>query len=318
MLSYVTFAAKLILNIHDLNNETVAGNVTDIRMMEFVRPDGSRDEAPAVSGRMVKHWHQYAMTKLALEKGLPLCDACRACEPIRPGKIIKGKLEQISIPESEALRGCVICDTHGFLIAKGAKSEEKGAKGISSRRTSRAQFSWLIPVIGTEAPSKQVLHTRVSQQEEIASGEGAAQMLFSKSYASGVYALVAALDAERIGFAETSLLTGDEPYVLEEDERKERINAAIDAFRLLLSGQIGASLSHAVPHMDIVELMVAYHKESPLPFPVSPMYDGYLEKTVGLMPEGTRILYFGDGEPEGTKKFETIDNLFEEIICQLD
>ncbi len=54
MLKFVTFAVKMQLNVHDLNNEAVAGNVTDIRIMEFLDENGKRQEAPAVSGRMLK------------------------------------------------------------------------------------------------------------------------------------------------------------------------------------------------------------------------------------------------------------------------
>lgn len=51
MLNFVTFAVKTQLNVHDLNNEAVAGNVTDIRIMEFLDEKGKKQETPAVSGR---------------------------------------------------------------------------------------------------------------------------------------------------------------------------------------------------------------------------------------------------------------------------
>ena len=61
MLKFLAFAVKVQLNVHDLNNEAVAGNVTDIRLMEFIDEAGEKREVPAVSGRMLKHWHYEAV-----------------------------------------------------------------------------------------------------------------------------------------------------------------------------------------------------------------------------------------------------------------
>ncbi|MGQ9848020.1 MAG: hypothetical protein ACUVQP_11060, partial [Bacteroidales bacterium] len=76
MVKFVTFAVKMQLNVHDLNNEAVAGNVTDIRVMEFLNENGERQEAPAVSGRMLKHWHYEGMKHLIVNgsyTAIPLC-----------------------------------------------------------------------------------------------------------------------------------------------------------------------------------------------------------------------------------------------------
>ncbi len=316
MIKFVTFAVKMQLNVHDLNNEAVAGNVTDIRIMEFLDEDGERVEAPAVSGRMLKHWHLEGMRKLILNgsySSISLCDGCKAGEPIRPGEIKNGNLTQVAKPEQDAILSCAVCDIHGYLIAKGAEGE----KGISARRTSRAMFSWLMPVLGVDTAQKQVLHTRVSQQQEMAEGEGAAQMIFNKSYASGIYAFVSALDVDRIGLVELNLGSPN-PYAVDDNNgRKDRIKVAIEAYRLMLSGQIGASLSHAIPHQNPVEILVAYSENGPLPFPVSPMYKDYIAKTIGLMPKGTSFLYWGPETPSGVSKKDTIDEIFRELLSKV-
>ena len=81
---------------------------------------------------------------------------------------------------------------------------------------------------------------------------------------------------------------------------------------------MGASLSHAVPHGNPMEILVAYSENGPLPFPVSPMYSDYISKSVGIMPPGTRLLYWGDNEPEGTIKKNKIDDIFSELITKVD
>ncbi len=319
MLKFLTFAVKIQLNVHDLNNETGAGNVTDIRIMEFLNEKGERIEAPAVSGRMLKHWHYEEMRKLILNGNdtlISLCDGCKAGEPIRPGRINNNQLEQIAKNENDAVKDCAICDIHGYLIAQGARQE--GEAGVSSRRNSRVMFSWLMPVLDKETTSKQVVHTRVSQQEAMAEGESAAQMIFNKSYASGIYAFVSALDIERIGLVELNL-GSDNPYAIDDNQRKERIKIAIEAYRYLISGQMGASLSHAIPHWNPIEIIAIYSEVGPLPFPVSPMYADYIEKTKGVTPADAKILYWGseDLNVGGIVKKESINRIFNEILLKL-
>uniref|UniRef100_A0A7C3NEN5 DevR family CRISPR-associated autoregulator n=1 Tax=candidate division WOR-3 bacterium TaxID=2052148 RepID=A0A7C3NEN5_UNCW3 len=319
MLKFVTFAVKTQLNVHDLNNEAVAGNVTDIRIMEFLDENGNRIEAPAVSGRMLKHWHYEGMRHLinGAYWPIPLCAACKVGEPVRPGTINDKKLSQMVQPEKNLISECAVCDIHGYLIAQVPKGENK-EKGTSTRRTSRVMFSWLMPVLGYDTTQKQVIHTRVSQQGSVDEGEESAQMIFNKSYASGIYAFVSALDVDRIGLEELNLGNSDR-YAIKDDERKNRIKVAVEAYRLILSGQIGASLSHSIPHQNPIELLVIYSKEGPLPFPVSPIYSDYFEKTIGLIPKNNKnikILYWGQKESLDKNiviKKNTVDEIFEEL-----
>jgi len=323
MLKYVTFAVKLQLNVHDLNNEAVAGNVQDIRIMEFLDENDEKREAPAVSGRMLKHWHYEAVLHLILNGeyfSLPLCDGCKVGEPIRPGRIENKNLIQIAPPERDSISACAICDIHGYLIAQGAEREGEG--GISARRTSRVMFSWLMPVLGTKFPSKQVIHTRVSQQQSMAEEEAAAQMIFNKSYASGIYAFVSAVDIERIGLAELELANDKDnksPYAIEESKRKERAKVAIEAYRYLVSGQMGASLSHAIPHTQPIEVLVAYSETSPLPFPISPIYSDYIKEYKGLVPKNTNILFWNQTgkQIENITTKSTINEIFDELLEKL-
>jgi CRISPR-associated protein Cst2 len=312
MLRFVTFAVKTQLNVHDLNNETVAGNVTDIRIMEFLNENGERQEAPAVSGRMLKHWHYEGMKHLIINgtySSVQLCAGCKAGEPIRPGTINDGNLSQNSgISEADAIKNCAVCDCHGYLIAKPEAAAGEG--GISARRTSRAMFSWLMPVLEIDTTSKQVIHNRVSSDPKT-------MMPFNKSYASGIYAFVSVLDVDRIGLVELNL-GGTNPYAVDNDiGRKDRIKVAVEAYRFMLSGQIGASLSHAVPHGNPLEILVAYSETGPLPFPVSPMYPDYISKTSGLMPRNTIILYWGKETPAGVTKKNTIDEIFTELLSKV-
>lgn len=317
MLKFLTFAVKVQLNVHDLNNEAVAGNVTDIRIMEFLDEEGKRVEAPAVSGRMLKHWHYEGM-KHSIVNGaytsIPLCAGCKAGEPIRPAEIRNYNLTQVTKPEQDAITSCAVCDIHGYLIAREAEGEQE--RGTSARRISRAMFSWLMPVLNSIQPSKemgptskQVIHNRVSSDPSV-------MRPFNKSYASGIYAFVSALDVDRIGLVESNLGSTN-PYAIDDNARKDRIKVAIEAYRYMISGQIGASLSHAIPHVNPVEILVAYSETGPLPFPVSPIYSDYISKTAGLMPQNTTLLYWGEETPSGIQKKNTIDDIFTELLSKV-
>lgn len=327
MLKFVTFAVKIQLNVHDLNNEAVAGNVTDIRIMEFLDEEGIRQEAPAVSGRMLKHWHYEGMRQLGLKQGLPFCDSCKIGEPVRPAKLENGILSHknaISEGAKNVVQKCAICDIHGYLAAisgekqRGRRTSEEGEEeeGVSERRSSRVMFSWLMPVLGSDSPSKQVIHSRVKSGMEFDDKNLVSQMPFNKSYASGFYAFVSALDVDRIGLIELNLVS-ENPYAVDNNGRKDRIKVAIEAYRYLLSGQMGASLSHAIPHMNPVEVLVAYSESGPLPFPVSPMYSDFISKTIGLMPQNTTLLYWGSETPAGITKKTTINEIFDELLSKI-
>ncbi|MCM8825192.1 MAG: DevR family CRISPR-associated autoregulator [Candidatus Omnitrophica bacterium] len=330
MLKFVTFAVKVQLNVHDLNNEAVAGNVTDIRIMEFLDENGAKKEAPAASGRMLKHWHYEGMRHLGLKNALSFCDSCKIGEPVRPAKLEKGILyhkKAISEGVEAVVRNCAICDIHGYLAAiggKGRKEKEEAEEendgqqgGVSERRNSRVMFSWLMPVLGTEFTSKQVIHSRVKSGMDFDEKSLVSQMPFNKSYASGTYAFVSALDVDRIGAIERNL-GSNKPYAIEDEIRKKRINVAIEAYSLMISGQMGASLSHAIPHTNPMELLVAYSETGPLPFPVSPMYSDYISKTVGLMPQNTTFLFWGSDTPAGVKKKDKIKEIFEELLNKVE
>ncbi|MGB9722156.1 MAG: DevR family CRISPR-associated autoregulator [bacterium] len=336
MIKFITFAVKTQLNVHDLNNEAVAGNVTDIRIMEFLDEEGKRVEAPAVSGRMLKHWHLEGMRKLGLEKQLAFCDSCKIGEPVRPAKLTNNGIlshrEAIGEGATKVVEKCVICDVHGYLaaIAGGgsrrtatSKTEEE-QEAVSERRSSRVMFSWLVPVLEKINPesdmgpiSKQVIHSRVKSGKDFDDKKLVSQMPFNKSYASGIYAFVSALDVDRIGLVELNLGSSN-PYAVDDNNgRKERIKVSIEAYRLMLSGQIGASLSHAIPHQNPIEILVAYSETGPLPFPVSPMYSDWLSKTIGLMPQGTQFLYWGPASPQNVTKKNTINEIFDELLSKV-
>jgi CRISPR-associated protein Cst2 len=278
-------------------------------LMDFVTRDNKVITAPAVSGRMLKHFHLTHMTALELSEPDPrLCDGCKVGEPIRPGVFKEDKVEELAdISEEDAIKKCIICDTHGYLVAQ--------AQVL--RRTSRALFSWLVPVLESEYTSKQVLHSRVSRQITVRvtdEEKRKVQMLFSKSYASGFYAFVSVLDLAGLGYSESKAI-----QVLELNEWKRRAIVAIKAYMPLLTGYLGASLSHALPHAECCELLAVISTSHLVTVPFSPIYgEKYAEEYLGLLPKSDDFKAYTFGfDAGGAERKKNINEIFEEIIKQI-
>ncbi len=386
---YLSLAVKLVLNVHDLNNEGSVGQSLDIRQIRMVDEKGNPlPEMPAVSGRMMKHWHLEHMRKQELNQPNPiLCGQCKVSEPERKPQ-----------DENNGVKTCVICDIHGFLctdkpgfsavveilgddivlkneakndepeetisvIPCGHNSEdtncptcslrklsgkkvkvagefsgEEGSrsikitylqsgrgkekveigispKGLSLRRSSCVNFSWLLPVLNVDEqgkviapPAKQVIHSRVASGEIGEEGD-TSQMIFHKSYASGMYGFVCSIDLLRIG---KPIIGGG---ITDAVELKRRQTLAIKALLPMCLGSFGASQSHALPHTKCLGLLAALSTtEKPLPNLISPIYSNGFEESIKLlksMNDSVKWWTYGDGM-ENCKG--TINEVFDEII----
>jgi|GEM_PF-2284360 len=389
---FLTVAAKLIVNVHDMNNEGSIGQTTDIRMIRMVSEDGKElPEAPAVSGRMLKHWHLAYMLKEELNQAsAKLCEQCKVWEPERKPQ-----------DEGNGINACIICDTHGFLctdkpgfnakvelsaenivLKKEAKDEEpeesfsvipcehpqnaqqsdcptcalrklankkvrvsgeisldeeqnktiavsfvqesgKGAnkikvgkdpKGLSLRRSSCINFSWLLPVLDTYSGAKQVIHSRVASS----GGEGeekSSQMIFYKNYASSIYAFVCSIDLDRFG----KPLIGN--GLSDANEIKRRRQMAVKALLPMVMGAFGASQSHALPHTKCLGVLAALSDNTtPLPNLVSPIYSNGFDESIRMLKAfNNNVKYWGYGEPnvDADKKKDNLQALFDDIIKEL-
>lgn len=301
MAGYLSLAAKLVLNVHDLNNEGSVGQSLDIRQIRMVDENGNElPEMPAVSGRMMKHWHLAHMTRAETElpeNSRKLCADCKLQEPERTPK-----------NETDGIKNCIICDIHGFLSAEKQTTEE-GGKKVIPRRSSCVNFSWLLPVLEATPVSKQVLHSRVTSPES----QKKSQMPFHKSYASGMFAFVTSIDLGRIG------ITIKASKALDEAELKRRQKLAIQAFLPMCLGAFGASQSHALPHTKCVGLLAALSTtEKPLPNLISPIYPKGFEESIALlksMGNGVQWWTFGKGLENA---LPAIQNVFDAILNTIE
>jgi CRISPR-associated protein Cst2 len=265
---YIGITVKLVLNMHDLNNE----RAEEIRRVPLIYRDEKGEwqvfeEAVAVSGVMVKHWHFAYMVTLGTKEEVNFCDYCNRLEAIR---VLSGTTGD----ELELIKRCAGEDIHGFLRAK-----------PPLRRESLARFSWMLPLLNEEAvktfglstPFRVLQHSRnVRVIPEVAPEEvRQAQMPYPRSYANGVYGFISTLDLDHVGYSFTN------GKYIDDDQVLKRRKIAVQAYLPMLTGAIGASLARALPVSDALEVLVAT-SDKPIPAPVHPIYPDYINENVNL------------------------------------
>jgi CRISPR-associated protein Cst2 len=265
---YVGVGVKLVLNMHDLNNE----RAEEIRRIPLIYRDEKGEwqvveEAVAVSGVMVKHWHFAYMVALGIKENVAFCDYCKRFDAIRVPSNTAGS-------EKDLIERCAGEDIHGFLRAK-----------PSLRRESLARFSWMLPLFnekamktfGLSTPFRVVQHSRnVREIPEKAPDEvRQAQMPYPRSYANGVYGFVSTLDLDHIGYSFIAQQSINPTKIV------TRKKIAVQAYIPMLTGAMGASLARALPVSEVLEVIVVTCAK-PIPAPVHPIYPDFIGENVNL------------------------------------
>lgn len=312
---------KLLINMHDLNNER-AEEIRRVPLIYQVKNEFRIiDEAVAVSGVMLKHWHAVHLAKRAKDLGISLCPLCERGEHIRvpPPDVIDEKWLKVDQNTCEkykkALTGteediiglCIGEDIHGFLRTEPS----------TLRRESLIKFSWLLPLlyledIGLPSPFRVVQHSRNIREvpKEAPQGLKQMQMPYPRSYADGVYGFVSLCDLELVGTSLTS-----RRQILDDKEREKRQRAAIEAYIPMLTGAFGASLARSLPASKPLEVVVFVSRSAKMgfPAPVHPIYGDYYQQNEKIF-EGfskafdvdVSIFVYGIGQEKEVGKFKVV------------
>jgi CRISPR-associated protein Csa2 len=250
-MAFVSFGFRFRVDVEAMNMVESVGNYSRHRTAPIIRQvleDGNvRYEVqflPIVSGQSLANAYMRALVDIAVRKPLPVCETCRNYNvlngfPKRPNIVDESDSADKRITE------CVIEDVTGFMA-----TEEKGR---AIRRTSRIQFSHLIP----DADSAN--HVPPMPQFHVRYGEKETQTIYNIESASAIYTLVVNIDVDGIGKG-VSITTSD---------REARVEAALDALMLMLNGgYIGAKKSRYYPQMEPLGAVAVV--SDPYPFVVSP------------------------------------------------
>lgn len=302
----VSISARVVMDMHALNNEGSESNRLMTRQVGIVTPvydensaiEGySRHVVNAISGDMNKHIFASIFRHLAVERGLPVCEACKALDPAR----MMGNADFVEFVDKNAkspdvvidrLLTCAVDDVCGIMIT---------GSGASIKRKSAVEFGWTVglPEITRTEEFIHARHaitrlTRVKATKESSDEEKAeakrqkeantGQMIFNRPASSGVYAFVAHLDACAIGFNDAN-----QTYI-DDAQRTKRLEVALLALTQTLLHPKGALTSTQLPHVVELEGFVSVSQSAATAPFISPLADNFIGRGVDLV-EMTNRLY---------------------------
>ncbi len=294
----LSIAARVVLDMHALNNEGNESNRLMTREVGIITPtygddrmmDGfNRATVNAISGDMNKHIFADYFHHIALERGLPLCEACKALDPGRMmanpdfQEYINGKPPTADVVDR--LISCALDDVGGILIT---------GSGSSIKRKSAVEFGWTVALPGA-SEVQEYIHARhavtrvtrtkaergatqeVKDQAASEKGTNIGQMIFNRPASSGVYAFVAHLDACAIGFNDIT-----QEYPIPAEARAERLRAVLLALAQTLLHPKGALTSTQLPHVVEIEGFVSVSQTAASAPLISPLSDGYIQRGIDI------------------------------------
>jgi len=269
MIQSISLCARVGLNLHNLNNEGTEGNQQQTRMVHILDEKGQKCVVNAVSGDMFKHIFVEHLTPLLLDAKELVCPNAAALHPDRIllDKSFMEEAKKASNGESIQdlmIKNCAVTDIAGTLYAEKAVA-----------RKSTVEFGW---VVGIPEYTRTEQYFHVKYDPSRGSGTGTesvagTQAIFHRPASSGLYALVSHLELYRIGRNDIS-----RKLVVEEENRKARMRAAIQALGATLIAPRGAQRNTQFPHITSAEGVITVSRSS-IPAPtVSPLNNSYSEE----------------------------------------
>lgn len=283
---FVRISGRARINIHSLNAQGGGGTnyieVTKAKVVVKNNREWSLAEVPVVTGNMLKHCHFVSFVdyfketefKNNLTERALRYNAVRFAAKEKTAKKAGGGEIELN-DEVNIIKNFADADIHGFLVPE-----------TRVRRISLVKTSFLIPtedfiknVIGEKFISA-VKHNRVDINEKgsIGEREETAQMIFTREYASALYGFFIVLDLGFVGIPQSNT----SECVIEEEEKKARIECALKALIPMLSGYIGANLARSFPAIKVEEL-IAIKSNKPIPALVHGFYEDYVKASDNIV-----------------------------------
>ena len=290
---FVSFGFRFRVNVEAMNMVESVGNYSRHRVAPIIRrfiEDGNvRYEVqflPIVSGQSIANAYMRALVDIALRRKLPVCEMCRNYDKLngfskRPN--IQGDDDNMDKRVAE----CVVEDITGFMATE---EKKPGEKGRVIRRTSRIQFSHLIPDADSakHVPPMPQFHVRYGEKEE--------QTIFNIESASAIYTLVVNIDTDGIGKGITTTTS----------DRDDRVKTTFDALALMFNGgYIGAKKSRYFPQMELLGAIAVV--SDPYAFVVSP-------PKARLSNDGTLLPWYLE---DTLKRAITFKNIFNDVSLSM-
>ena len=285
-LANLSINARLIIDMHSLNNEGGEGNQIQTRMVNIVDNNGELHNVNAISGDMFKHIQAEHLFQIAREEDLPLSAGARVLDANRINADADFIERTADMTDGDLLTDllttCTVSDIEGVLVTEGKKSVP---------RKSVIEFGWVTGVpehvqtdsyfhvkYAQDRSSAQREADRESQQKK---GSNLGQSIFHRPANSGVYAVICHLNLARIGFNDIL-----QTYALDMDERLRRARALLRSTLYTFVQPNGAMRSAQAPHiLGIQGVMTISSKPVPAPTvsPLSPHYRDEITHTADVL-----------------------------------
>jgi CRISPR-associated protein Cst2 len=299
----VSISARVILDMHSLNNEGGEGNQIQTRMVNVADKDGNLHNVNAISGDMFKHIQAEYLHRLAVQSGLPLSQGARTFNANRVNYDIDVQNDlaaELETAKGDAasldiiLRRCTITDLEGILVTAGKRSLP---------RKSVVEFGWVIGV-PEQVETDSYFHVkyandrsedaRAQAEGEESRGANLGQAIFHRPASSGTYAIVLNLETARIGFNDLS-----QRYAVSEEERCARLRVLLESILYTFVEPAGAMRSTQAPHLVNLNGAITISRDV-IPAPcISPLKSDFIsdiERTAAslnrLHPEAIEVKSF--------------------------
>lgn len=270
----ISLSAQVTLDMHSLNNEGGEGNQIQTRMVNIVDGDGNLKNVNAISGDMIKHILAEHLHRITVANSLPLCSGCRVfnANRISADEAFMASIEDKSDAEALTLmlQACAVDDMLGNLITAGSKSIP---------RKSVVEFGWVVG-LPEKTRSDSYFHVKYASErsearrqtdsEEETRKANLGQAIFHRPANSGVYAVVATIEAARIGLNDIT-----QEYVIDASERQARYQALVESLIYTLVEPAGAMRGTQAPHIvDVSGIVTVSRNVIPAPT-LSPLQEAY-------------------------------------------
>ncbi|MEM9955026.1 MAG: hypothetical protein AAF846_25685 [Chloroflexota bacterium] len=300
----VSFMARATYNLHALNNEKSEGNKVLIRNVGLVVPSENSDEyelakVNGISGNMFRYIYSGHLANVAQDMSLKISKACIQHHPERIWAdtefqdFLKDKPTTDEIYDQ--VLGCTVTDICGMMALDSS---------IQIKRHSMLHAGWIsgLPHI-TKSEFHQFLRAEPNDQS-------LKPMPFTKTTASGVYAIAVQAEIPRIGYNDKRQAYPNNEKI--SVNRQGRFKALLLALAYSVLQPLGASLASQLPHVIGVEglfIVSSLHTKAPL---VSPLMNDYRMRA-----EKQRILIsqlFDQPESMTSYPFETGEEMLEQVL----
>ena len=226
-------------------------------------------ETNALSGNIFKHYHARQLYEHAIGAGLPLCPACEKLNSMRVSALSKTPERKSWSSMSQILNGCVICDTHGFLITSKKKTDKEDAREGADKH-SLVEFGMLLAIPETVGETTQI-KTRNDR------GLESDQMMYRQATRSATYGGVVRYKARGIG-ADTTYW---QLHVSDLKQRRARHRAILEALRDQLLSPGGAQTATLLPHITQIHGAIGIQTLAGRAPMYGPLHDDFVEQMVG-------------------------------------